>query len=42
MGADQTLVRGAYYAAGGGIDTNPRNYFLDAFSNVITLSLIHI
>ena len=34
MGADNTLVQGAYYAAGGGIDTNPQNPWKRAWGSV--------
>tara|TARA_R100001463_G_scaffold60053_5_gene112420 strand:+ start:440 stop:2068 length:1629 start_codon:yes stop_codon:yes gene_type:complete len=34
MGADNTLVQGAYAAAGGGIDTNPRNAWRRAGWNI--------
>ena len=50
MAADPTLVRGAYMAAGGGIDRTEHLKYIDQFSDkafeqlntIVKLSLIHI
>ena len=36
MGADPYLMQGAYYAAGGGVDTNRANAWKNMFSDVLT------
>ena len=39
MGADENLIRGAYLAAGGGMDTNPEIYWKHMFADLMKTTI---